>query len=68
MHPLFVFKQFGDLDRHALARQRPLHRRLEVLLNAVQARNSVEMRLSIVRRRIRADSASAIPALFEGRL
>ena len=62
LHPLFVFNQFGDLERCAL---RPGNVHREDVLRPVLARYSAEARPSITRRRFRADAAFAIPALFD---
>ena len=66
LHPLFVFNQFGDLERCAL---RPVNVHSadgwEEVLRPVLARYSAEVRPSIIRRRFRADAAFAIPALFD---
>jgi Transposase DDE domain group 1 len=66
LHPLFVFNQFGDLERCAL-RPGNVHSAdgWEDLLRPVLARYSAETRPSIMRRRFRADAAFAIPALFD---
>jgi len=66
LHPLFVFNQFGDLERCAL-RPGNVHSAdgWEDVLPPVLARYSVEARPSIIRRRFRADAAFAIPALFD---
>jgi hypothetical protein len=66
LHPLFVFNQFGDLERCAL-RSGNVHSAdgWEVVLRPVLARYSAKARPSITRRRFRADAAFAIPALFD---
>ena len=66
LHPLFVFNQFGDLERCAL-RPGNVHSAdgWEELLTPVLARYSAEARPSITRRRFRADAAFAIPELFD---
>lgn len=66
LHPLFVFNQYGDLERCAL-RPGNVHSAdgWEALLRPVLARYSLEARPSIRRRRFRADAAFAIPALFD---
>jgi len=66
LHPLFVFNQFGDLERCAL-RPGNVHSAdgWEEILRPVLARYSAESRPSITRRRFRADAAFAIPALFD---
>jgi hypothetical protein len=66
LHPLFVFNQFGDLERCAL-RPGNVHSAdgWEDLLRPVLARYSAEARPAITRRRFRADAAFAIPALFD---
>jgi hypothetical protein len=66
LHPLFVFNQFGDLERCSL-RPGNVHSAdgWEVVLKPVLARYSNEARPTITRRRFRADAAFAIPALFE---
>jgi hypothetical protein len=66
LHPLFVFNQFGDLERCAL-RPGNVHSAdgWEEVLRPVPARYSAEARPSIKRRRFRADAAFAIPALFD---
>ena len=66
LHPLFVFNQFGDLERCAL-RPGNVHSAdgWEEVLRPVLARYSPKARPSITRRRFRADAAFAIPALFD---
>ncbi|RDD61708.1 IS1380 family transposase [Ferruginivarius sediminum] len=66
LHPLFVFNQFGDLERCAL-RPGNVHSAdgWEDELRPVLARYSAEVRPSITRRRFRADAAFAIPTLFD---
>jgi hypothetical protein len=66
LHPLFVFNQFGDLERCAL-RPGNVHSAdgWEEVLRPVLARYSAKARPSITRRRFRADAAFAIPALFD---
>jgi len=66
LHPLFVFNQFGDLERCAL-RPGNVHSAndWEDVLKPVLTRYSNEARPSITRRRFRADAAFAIPALFD---
>jgi hypothetical protein len=66
LHPLFVFNQFSDLERCAL-RPGNVHSAdgWEDVLRSVLARYSAKTRPSITRRRFRADSAFAIPALFD---
>src|SRR6056297_1234857 len=66
LHPLFVFNQFGDLERCAL-RPGNVHSAdgWEDVLKPVLARYSAKARPSITRRRFRADAAFAIPALFD---
>jgi hypothetical protein len=66
LHPLFVFNQFGDLERCAL-RPGNVHSAdgWEDVLKPVLARYSAEARPSITRRRFRGDAAFAIPALFD---
>jgi hypothetical protein len=66
LHPLFVFNQFGDLERCAL-RPGNVHSAdgWEDVLKPVLVRYSTEARPSITRRRFRADAAFAIPALFD---
>jgi len=66
LHPLFVFNQYGDLERCAL-RPGNVHSAegWEEVLRPVLARYTPEARLSITRRRFRADAAFAIPALFD---
>ena len=66
LHPLFVFKQFGDLERCAL-RPGNVHSAdgWEDILTPVLSRYSAKARPSITRRRFRADAAFAIPALFD---
>lgn len=66
LHPLFVFNQFGDLERCAL-RNGNAHSAdgWEATLRPVLARYSRTVRPSITRRRFRADAAFAIPALFD---
>jgi len=66
LHPLFVFNQFGDLERCAL-RPGNVHSAdgWEDVLKPVLARYSAKTRPSITRRRFRADAAFAIPALFD---
>ncbi len=66
LHPLFVFNQYGDLERCAL-RPGNVHSadNWEGVLKPVLARYSAKARPSIIRRRFRADAAFAIPALFD---
>jgi hypothetical protein len=66
LHPLFVFNQFGDLERCAL-RPGNVHSAdgWEEVLRPVLARYSAEARPSITRRYFRGDAAFAIPVLFE---
>ena len=66
LHPLFVFNQFGDLERATL-RNGNVHSAddWEATLRPVLARYSRTARPSITRRRFRADAAFAIPALFD---
>jgi hypothetical protein len=66
LHPLFVFNQFGDLERCAL-RPGNVHSAdgWEEVLRPVLARYSAEARPSITRRYFRGDAAFAIPALFD---
>jgi hypothetical protein len=66
LHPLFVFNQFGDLERCAL-RPGNVHSAdgWQEVLRPVLARYSTEARPSITRRYFRGDAAFAIPALFE---
>lgn len=66
LHPLFVFNQFGDLERCAL-RPGNVHSAddWEDVLRPVLRRYSATARPSITRRRFRADAAFAIPALFD---
>ena len=66
LHPLFVFNQFGDLERCAL-RPGNVHSAhgWKGVLKPVLARYSTKARPSITRRRFRADAAFAIPALFD---
>jgi hypothetical protein len=66
LHPLFVFNQFGDLERCAL-RPGNVHSAdgWEDVLKPVLARYTAEARPSIKRRRFRADAAFAIPTLFD---
>jgi hypothetical protein len=66
LHPLFVFNQFGDLERCAL-RPGNVHSAdgWEAVLRPVLARYSTTARPSITRRRFRADAAFALPALFD---
>ena len=66
LHPLFVFNQFGDLERFAL-RPGYVHSAdgWEDVLRPVLARYSADARPLITRRRFRADAAFAIPALFD---
>jgi len=63
---LFVFNQFGDLERCSL-RPGNVHSAdgWEAVLRPVLSRYSTEARQSITRRRFRADAAFAIPTLFE---
>ena len=65
LHPLFVFNQFGDLERCSL-RPGNVHRAdgWEDVLRPVLARYSASARQSITRR-FRAEAAFAIPALFD---
>lgn len=66
LHPLFVFNQFGDLERCTL-RPGNVHSAddWEDVLKPVLARYAAKARPSIKRRRFRADAAFAIPALFD---
>jgi hypothetical protein len=66
LHPLFVFNQFGDLERCVL-RPGNVHSAdgWEEVLRPVLARYAAETRPSITRRGFRADAAFAIPALFD---
>ena len=66
LHLLFVYNQFGDLERCAL-RPGNVHSAdgWEDVLKPVLARYSAKTRPSITRRRFRADAAFAIPALFD---
>ena len=66
LHPLFVFNQFGDLERCAL-RPGNVHSadEWEEILRPVLARYAPAKRPLITRRRFRADAAFAIPALFD---
>lgn len=66
LHPLFVFNQYGDLERSAL-RPGNVHSAdgWEGVLKPVLARYSRSSRPSITRRRFRADAAFALPALFD---
>ena len=66
LHPLFVFNQFGDLERCKL-RPDNVHSAdgWEDVLRPVLPRYSPKARPSITRRRFRADAAFAIPALFD---
>lgn len=66
LHPLFVFNQYGDLERCAL-RPGNVHSAdgWEEVLKPVLARYATEARPMIERRRFRADAAFAIPALFD---
>ena len=66
LHPLFVFNQFGDLERCAL-RPGNVHSAdgWEAVLRPALARYSAAVRPSITRRRFRADAAFAVPALFD---
>lgn len=66
LHPLFVFNQFGDLERCAL-RPGNVHSAddWEDVLKPVLTRYSNEARPSITRRRLRADAAFALSALFD---
>ena len=63
LHPLFVFNQFGDLERCVL-RPGNVHSAdgWKELLSPVLARYSAKARPSITRRRFRGDAAFAIPA------
>ncbi len=65
-HPLFVFNQFGDLERCEL-RHGNVHSAdgWEDVLRPVLARYAAKARPSITRRYFRADAAFAIPALFD---
>ena len=65
LHPLFVFNQYGDMQRCAL-RPSNVHSAdgWENVLKPVLAHHSRSARPSIERRRFRADAAFAIPALF----
>ena len=66
LHPLFVFNQFGDLERCAL-RPGNVHSAdgREDVLRPVPARYSSDTRPSITRRYFRGDAAFAIPTLFD---
>ena len=66
LHPLFVFNQFGDLERCVL-RPGNVHSAdgWKELLSPVLARYSAKARPSIIRRRFRGDAAFAIPGLFD---
>jgi hypothetical protein len=66
LHPLFVFNQFGDLERCVL-RPGNVHSAdgWEDVLKPVLARYSAKARPSIERRRFRADAAFSIPSLFD---
>lgn len=66
LHPLFVFNQYGDLERCVL-RPGNVHSAdsWEDVLKPVLARYAADTRPSITRRRFRADAAFAIPALFD---
>ena len=66
LHPLFVFNQYGDLERCVL-RSGNFHSAegWEDVLKPVLSRYSARARPSISRRRFRADAAFAIPALFD---
>lgn len=66
LHPLFVFNQFGDLERCVL-RPGNVHSAdgWKELLSPILARYSAKARPSITRRRFRGDAAFAIPGLFD---
>ena len=66
LHPLFVFNQYGDLERCSL-RPGNVHSAdsWEDVLIPVLERYSAAARPSIQRRRFRADAAFALPALFD---
>ncbi len=66
LHPLFVFNQFGDLERCAL-RPGNVHSAdgWEAVLRPVLSRYSTDMRPSITRRYFRGDAAFAMPELFD---
>jgi hypothetical protein len=66
LHPLFVFNQFGDLERYAL-RPGNVHSAdgWEDVLRPVLTRYAAQARPSITRRYFRGDAAFAIPALFD---
>jgi DDE family transposase len=66
LHPLFVFNQYGDLERCAL-RPGNVHSAADWqdVLRPVLAQYAAKAQPSITRRRFRADAAFAIPALFE---
>jgi len=66
LHPLFVFNQFGDLERCTL-RPGNVHSAdgWAEVLKPVLSRYSAEARPLITRRRFRGDAAFAIPALFD---
>ena len=66
LHPLFVFNQFGDLERCTL-RLGNVHSTdgWEGVLRPMLSRYSSDARPSIIRRRFRADAAFAMPALFD---
>ena len=65
LHPLFVFNQFGDLERCAL-RPGNVHSAdgWKELLSPVLALYSTKARPSIIRCRFRGDAAFAIPELY----
>ncbi len=66
LHPLFVFNQFGDLERCSL-RPGNVHSAdgWQDVVRPVLVRYSTSARPSVTRRRFRADAAFAIPALFD---
>jgi hypothetical protein len=66
LHPLFVFNQFGDLERCVL-RPGNVHSAdgWAEVLKPVLSRYSTEARPSITRRRFRGDAAFAMPELFD---
>ena len=66
LHPLFVFNQFGDLERCEL-RPGNVHSAdgWEDVLRPVLSRYSTAVRPSITRRRFRGDAAFAMPELYD---
>lgn len=66
LHPLFVFNQYGDLERRSL-RPGNVHSAdgWEDVLKPALARYTADVCPSITRRRFRGDAAFAIPELYD---